>query len=132
MKIDIIKNGKLMDYYYRRVGQCKHCGDCCRRRISCNDLIVTTSLGNLMDNEGSFSQYDDDTVLIRFLGVQWLFPPCIVNEAQECTNLRDSKCSKWMEQMFHPLCYFWPVHPDNLSEFPRCSFSFDKISYNYP
>ena len=129
MKIDVIENGEPAVYYYERLGQCNHCGDCCRRRIGCHGFQVTGSLSSLMDDQGDFSQYDDGTVLIQFLGVHWLFSPCTTNETQECPHLKNERCDRWMKQLSHPLCYFWPVHPDNLSEFPNCGFSFERIDY---
>lgn len=123
MKFDIVENGKLVPY--RRLGECKRCGACCRKTISFTWDICKPG------------EYEEDTTpedwhnwenfsVIHARGIHWyILVTKVEDQDKPCTALEGNLCSIHEDQFrIPPLCPLWPVHPKDLLE--GCGYYFEK------
>lgn len=130
MKVWIVENGQLA--LYIRKGECNRCGDCC-----CNHRIAYTMAvkdGNSNSDKDSSDREDwsdsEDYSIFLAQGVWWYFKVTKITKEQHICGAFDKAtkfCIEWRDMdTFKPICRYWPFHPDNLEQFPKCGFRFER------
>lgn len=132
MDIWIVENGELERY--KRFGECNGCTACCRDKRITYQLSVTTRSSN---DDGDQTQVIDWSnhegwAAIKKMGLWWWIKTTKVEDrdtGDACATLdKNGKCKKWQDVDEWPaLCRWWPVHPDDLAQFPQCGFEFERV-----
>jgi hypothetical protein len=128
VKLYIVEEGKLVPY--RRLGECKKCGACCRKKITFQWAILKAG------KEGKGSEDDwhnwENFSVIYARGIYWYIlvdsieDPKLDDERNPCCSLEGNLCSIHDDQFqIPPLCPLWPVHPKDLLQ--GCGYSFEKL-----
>lgn len=128
MDIWTVENGELV--LYRRSGECKRCGACCRDKIIVYEMEVSVDSGNRdgEDNDDSDWSCREGQSMFLAQGIWWYFNiPEVKDDSQLCPKLTsDNECSEWNTESFRPICKYWPFHPRNIEKFPKCGFRFEQ------
>jgi hypothetical protein len=112
---------------WRRIGECNKCGDCCKVVVRCQISDATYEEGDVRTLEFSvFGEEpwvepldnNDERRLIRFFST---------GEQHVCQALSyDNKCIvHGSDKSFQ--CSSWPTCPDDIKNFPRCSYRFEMV-----
>lgn len=134
MNLYIIENGKPVAY--ARKGQCLRCGRCCRYRIDYRWRVEYVPKDADKDNSASpnYTPFEGWSQILAMGLWWWIRVDAITEEESAPANLCANFCPETNQcrvfkdlQDFGTLCWFWPVHPDNLLPFPGCGFSFEKV-----
>ena len=130
LSIFIIEDGKLVGY--ERSGECNGCGDCCEAKH-----LIRYKMSFAGDDKEDKEQSDDD--YSEFEGWSclwaqsiwwWLYVYDDDTEGKMCSSFDKEarKCKAWKDPIEFPaICLYWPVHPKNITRFPRCSFKFKRV-----
>jgi hypothetical protein len=123
MIIWTVKNGQLQKW--ERLGQCNGCGACCKGWNITYEATVAVRDDDSDDYSGS-----EGWSAFKHHGVWWWMRVTgIKREETMCECLDGNRCGVWMDEVEFPLlCRYFPVHPDNLKEFPQCGFRFERRS----
>lgn len=128
MNIWIEEGGKLIPY--QRLGACKACGLCC-----CSMHITAQVQVDYPGNPDSDEQQDNDYSgyegfsVFRAQGLWWWWKIEVNDKPRDkpCDSFISGKCNFWKQDDWPAICRYWPVHPDNLEQFPECGFSFERL-----
>ena len=125
LKLHIVENGKLVSY--RRLGECKQCGNCCRKKIT---FLWGIQKPGSEKGEGTWDKWEGASVIYA-RGIYWYIlvtdveDPEPGDERHPCRSLKGNLCSIHGDQFkIPPLCPLWPIHPKDLLE--GCGYSFEK------
>ena len=119
----IIESGKLVKYL--RDGSCNQCGECCKRIID-YELVtfVCDDCKSLSDFEVSLPE---GFSIFQAQGVWWILRTEVTEKTWTCPNFESGLCEIWDGWDFPVVCRYWPVHPRDLVNFPKCGFWFERI-----
>jgi len=127
----IIEEGKPVEYIRR--GSCNVCGECCcKYNISCkftSALVEDNEIRNAEKNNvnGDWSEWEGWSTHSQY-GIWWWWKLSIGDRKEKpCPSFVDGKCTNWGDEDFRAICRDWPVHPDNLENFPDCGFRFERV-----
>lgn len=127
--------GKVTEW--AREGECNGCAQCCvamiryRKNIpdfSDGDLTKSGSLGDNMGRSGIWYEISEGDFR-RFMQPIAIEPR---NREHACHLLTDdNRCSVHALKAFLSeslmLCDTWPIHPDQVTAFDQCSYTFVKV-----
>jgi hypothetical protein len=129
-----VEDGELVGY--ERSGECIRCGECCGVKNTLHYKMRVTSLGseesdaNKEKNPVDWSKWGGWSIF-KAHGVWWWFKIVRIEEAPQVCQSYDPDgctCTVWMdEEIFKPICRYWPFHPSNLEYFPQCGFRFERV-----
>lgn len=125
MNLYIVENGHLVRY--RRTGECRRCGECCRRYIKFQFSVTMPAEQDESVAEDDWTRWEGFSIFLAF-GAWWYAHVGEIGAEQLCPNLgSDNRCQIWDDRQERgPLCWHWPVHPDNLQPFPNCGYRFER------
>lgn len=114
---------------YEREGECNRCGDCCRALISFKVQQETAAklngrwFGQTTTGRGKWAEAEGDGRRYFISEAEVIFP---VDADMVCPKLAtDSTC---MVRAYRPtICRAWPMVPDHLKPFERCSYTFREV-----
>jgi len=121
----IVEDGKLVPY--ERLGECKQCGECCRKKITFQWYVAKPQEDDA-DPEGDWLYWEGYSLIFArgaywYIKVTGVKDPKADDERVPCWSLDGSLCSIHGDQFkMPPLCPLWPVHPKDL--LPGCGYSF--------
>lgn len=125
MYIWIVEQGQLV--LYKRNGECKGCGACCREYFisfetgHCSKEEVVAKGEDFLSWEGW--SYIEDGDFCRWMKATVLG---IRHREKQCISLDGNRCKLWRDDAWPFVCRYWPIHPQNLERFPDCGFAFEK------
>ena len=121
---------------YKRTGVCNGCGDCCRARIEYStagrrtNKIGAGRMGDTTDQEGVWSECMSGRMrrFIKILSVGE------IGESDTCSMLKNGLCSINETKSLAigkqgALCLAWPIIPEHVVLFSKCSYKFEEISH---
>jgi len=128
VKLHIVEDGKLVAY--ERLGNCKKCGKCCRKKITFTwEILKADEAITREDSEKADWSHWEGYSVIYARGVYWYFKVTSIKDPKPdderipCRRLEGNLCSIHEDQhQLPPLCPLWPVHPKDL--LPGCGYSF--------
>jgi Fe-S-cluster containining protein len=107
---------------FRRMGQCKSCGACCRKRIhfrvSSDNGKEYRDGGETTDDTGVWYEVESATPR-RFFG------HFKITEGDTCIALETNPCFCDSYEDRHNLCRDWPLGPK--LALPNCGYSFEEV-----
>lgn len=106
---------------HRRLGQCLHCGACCR--VLWNGRR-TTAEGRSAEDRG-WDEWEGWSGHVGEDGSWYWWKFDTHNTDKPCAALEGNDCLHWGEESFPEVCQVWPVHPANLM--PGCGFWFEEV-----
>lgn len=128
MKLDIVEDGKLVPY--KRLGKCKRCGACCRKKITFKWCVLKPGKPGVDTTPEDWHDWEGFSVIYAH-GIYWYILVTKVEDAEPgdkynpCRSLKDNLCLIHDNQFkLPPLCPLWPVHPKDL--LPGCGYRFEK------
>ena len=123
MNLHIVEDGKLV--HYQRLGECKKCGECCRKKITFQWTILKsgTQPGDVTPDD--WSDWENYSIIYA-RGIYWyILVTKIEDQDKPCCSLEGNLCAIHEDQFrIPPLCPLWPVHPKDL--LPGCGYYFEK------
>ncbi len=123
-----VEDGELV--LYKRKGACNQCAACCCTHHITFQIEVGGNSGNRDDAGKDDYDWSEREGWSMFLaqGIWWYFKIMSVTTPHTpCGGLTpDKKCAEWKTDDFRPICRYWPFHPSNLKEFPKCGFGFER------
>ena len=137
-KLSIVEDGKLVEY--ERTGRCNGCGECCGEK---NTITYTVSVasGRLSLRPDKYEKYGspegweewEGYSIFWSQGLWWYFKVTDVKDREvpaPCSQQDpDTKlCSLWKLDDWPAICRYWPFKSSDLEPFPKCGFSFQKVS----
>lgn len=130
--------GKVTEW--ARQGECNGCGQCCMARIRYSISLRTRKPPKWQGGEGQYSaimgtraSHEGIWLEVREGRSRRFISPVIVeNRDHRCAALTDDlQCRMHAFKRFQrdslALCDTWPIHPDQVSAFDQCSYTFVKI-----
>ena len=132
MKLHIVEDGKLVPY--TRIGECKQCGKCCRKKITFRYTIQKAGKQDTDETPIDWHNWEGfSTIYAR--GIYWYIlvdsveNPEPDDEHNPCCSLEGNLCDIHGDQFKIPmLCPLWPVNEKGL--LPNCGYSFKKGLYD--
>ena len=113
-----------------RYGECNHCSDCCKARIS---YIFGGDGVGLWGQMGKAIANECGIWLESRSGNQRLFmSPVMVNMVDPghkiCPLLIKGGCKAHKQKARKaPLCDLWPIHPSQVEILPNCSYTLERV-----
>ncbi len=104
-----------------RKGECNGCGDCCTAAIQVRTLGGPDGrwAGTATDGRGVWTEAMDGQKAYFAQTVNMGAPGLHV-----CSEYVDGKCQ--IHAVKPTLCRVWPIHPEQVKAYPRCSYTFTR------
>lgn len=123
-----VENGELI--CYRRIGECNQCGECCRGKSTITFRVdVGAAKKAEEEEEFDWSPWEGWNIF-QAQGLWWYFKIWLnADKETSCESLtEDGRCSIHEEFIKKPaICTYWPMHPNHVTAFPSCSYTFERI-----
>lgn len=128
MNLHIVEDGKLVPY--RRLGECKKCGNCCRKKITFCWAILKAGIPGEDTTPDDWHNWENFSVIYA-RGIYWYIlvtkveDPKPDDERNPCSSLEGNLCTIHDDQFkIPPLCPLWPVNEKDL--LPGCGYYFEE------